>query len=159
MKLEKREPMDFSLRDQSDLTAEPDNDLDVPAFAPETLGPLAPAPQELTASPQTPPSGRLRTEARFVAAEAPTFGKALYLTALLASLLWAALSVYAVGYQWPVGTVEFQPYQTAVFVVLAVTPIGFFWIAAYCVRQGARLAAEVVRTKAMAASRAPWRTQ
>ena len=159
MKLEKREPLDLSVVGQSpdgmsDLTAEPDNDLDVPDFAmasaPENLGPLTRPAQDLTPSPDTPSPAALRTQARFQANQAPQFGRALYWAAFVASVLWAALTVYAVGYQWSAGVAEFQPYQTAVFVVLAVVPIGFFWIAAYCVRQGARLAAEVVRTKAIA---------
>ena len=145
MTVDRREPVDMD---------DPDTDLDLPAMdmaPPEFLGPLAKASADIAPpAPHGGSGGLIAPVIRPRGRAAPEFGKWLYLMATLASFLWAALSVFAVGYQWPVGTVEFQPYQTAVFGVLAVIPICFFWIAAYCVRQGARLAAEVVRTKTMA---------
>ena len=145
MTVDRREPVDMD---------DPDTDLDLPAMdmaPPEFLGPLAKASADIAPpAPHGGSGGLIAPVIRPRGRAAPEFGKWLYLMALVASFLWAALSVFAVGYQWPVGTVEFQPYQTAVFGVLAVIPICFFWIAAYCVRQGARLAAEVVRTKTMA---------
>ena len=150
MKLEKREPLNFSENQTGPLAVEPDNDLELPTAAiasPESLGSLTPASQAL--SPTGAPA--VQTQPRRVALEAPAFGRGLYWAAFLASILWAALSVYALGYQGlPTGVVDFQPYQIGVFVVFAITPIGFFWIAAYCVRQSAMLSAAVVRTKALA---------
>ena len=148
MTLESREGTDFPTHRASALAVEPDNDLDLPILeltTPSSAGPLTAAPLELTTSTTTVTGGRRRRA--MIAAEAPVLGRALYWVASLASLLWLALSFYAIGYQGLTSLVDLPPYQIAVFVVFTVTPIGFFWIAAYCVRQGARLASEVVKTQ------------
>ncbi|MGZ8363744.1 MAG: polar localization protein TipN, partial [Caulobacteraceae bacterium] len=96
---------------------------------------------ELTAPAAEPrPTGGPALNAR----RAPAFGSVLYLLAAVASILWAALAVFAYGYQ---GTVDLASMQTAVFAIMALAPIGFIWIFAYGVRQAARLAAEVVRAR------------
>src|SRR5665213_1066273 len=128
------------------LAVEPDNDLDLPILElsePQNLGALAPSPSDFAKAPSTARPRRL-------ALKAPSSGGGLYVAALVATVLWAALALYAAGYQWPLGSVEFQPFQIAALPILAVAPIRFFWITAYCLRQGARLAAEVIRSKSMA---------
>ena len=161
MKLEKHAPLDLNPTTPGELAVEPDTDLDVPEIglpasgiemAPsESRGPLAMAGADF--APATLPhtrGGGPAPQPRRAAVAAPDFGGGLYIAAAIASLLWAAMAVYALGFQPPPVSVEFAPFQTAVFVVFAIAPIGFIWIAAYCVRQGARLAGEVVRTKTMA---------
>lgn len=115
---------------------------------PETPTPSAP----LTATAPEQPLAQRSTsepssydEARPLAAPAPDRSRVLYALAAIASLLWAALAVFAYGYQRPLSGIDFQPFQTAVFVVLTLAPIGFIWIFAYGMRQTSRLAAGVAR--------------
>ena len=144
MKLEKRQPLDFSPLGQP--VVEPDNDLEWPDLAP---APSEPNPSLATASNLEP----ALVEQASQAAPPPAPGSVrIYWIAAAASLLWLALTVAATGYQWPPGgpPVDFQPYQIAVFLVFAAAPIAFIWICAFCVRQGLRLAAEVRQTRALA---------
>ncbi len=145
MKFNKREPLNLSAEQAAAVESGEPLTLGVA----QATGPLAPAPAsdfELAPSPS-----RTRLAPGTLAAVEPAYGRWLYAVALMASLLWAAFSVYALNYQLPIGGVDLQAYQTGVFVIFAIAPIGFIWIAVYCVRQGARLAAEVARTKALAA--------
>ena len=156
MKLEKREPLDFSPPDPFEPTAEPDEDFDLPAVelaSPAPVGALATAAAHTPPAPSEPPRGGRVSGLAAAPAPAPSSGRVVYGLAAVASLLWAVLSVYAVGYQWPIfqtGSIDFQPYQVGVFLVFALTPIGFIWIAAFGVRQGQRLAAETARAGALA---------
>lgn len=161
MKFKKHEPLNLSM---TSLEAPADNDLDLPA--PDLAPP--PSPLELAPSdPLTPPPATAETTVEsprtpVLVDTAPRAASAakparsartdwlIYGAAGLGSILWAALAIFAVGFQWPVGTVEYQPFQLAVFAVLAVAPIGFMWVLAYGVRQGVRLAAEVGRTRTLA---------
>jgi hypothetical protein len=96
--------------------------------------------------------------------EAPvTFGKApkpvrepagwpIYLAAFVVSVLWAGAPIaYAVGFQRGVSPLNYEPFALAVFALLAIGPIALIWIAAYALRQGMKLAAEVRRTRVLAA--------
>lgn len=154
MKLEKREPLDLSGTEGFGPIAQPDEDFDLPSLgmaSPASVGALAAADDP---APVEPGPAALPAPASSVKPAPARGGRTLYAMAALASILWAALSLYAVGYQWPVqtaiGAIDFHPYQIAIFVVFAVTPIGFIWIAAFGVRQGQRLAAEASRTSALA---------
>jgi hypothetical protein len=97
-------------------------------------------------------------------AEAPvTFGKApkpvrepagwpIYLAAFVVSVLWAGAPIaYAVGFQRGVSPLNYEPFALAVFALLTIGPIALIWIAAYALRQGMKLAAEVRRTRVLAA--------
>ena len=146
MALEQHEVTDFSGHRTSTLAVEPDNDLDLPILdltTPMTTGSLAAPPLELAAPAVV--SASVKRGSKLVV-ETPTLGRAFYWIAGLATVLWLALSFYAMGYQGLGSLVDLPPYQMAVFVVFTVTPIGFFWIAAYCVRQGAQLATEAAKT-------------
>ncbi len=146
MTLERHEVTDFSGHRTSTLAVEPDNDLDLPVLeltTPTSAGSLAAPPLELAASNVV--AATVKRGGKVVIA-APTLGRAFYWIAGLATVLWLALSFYAMGYQGLGSLVDLPPYQMAVFVVFTITPIGFFWIAAYCVRQGAQLAAEAAKT-------------
>jgi hypothetical protein len=147
MKPEKRQPMDFSAPVQP--VVEPDNDLEWPD--------LAPAPsvvQSVLAEPPEP-GPLLLKQAVTIPSETVASkpgGAWVWWLAGLGSLLWLALSVAAIGYQWPPNgpPVDFQPYQIAIFAVFAITPIGFIWLCAFCASQGLRLAAEARQTRALA---------
>jgi hypothetical protein len=160
MKFKKHEPLNLSL---TSLDAPTDNDLDLPSPA----SPPQPAPIELASStPLSPPPATTATasdEARTpvlmnpapepkaaAPAKAKSSGRAIYTVAGVGSVLWAALAIFAIGFQWPVGTVEFAPFQIAIYVVLALAPIGLIWVLAFGVRQGERLATEVGRTRTLA---------
>ena len=154
MKLEKRDPLRLPPEPTPEpadmLAAPPDNDLELPIVetAPaEPLGPLARTARDMEPTPA--PAALARRPVKMTRA-APDFGGALYLVALLASFLWAGLAVYGVYYLWPGGVAGLRPEQAAAFAVFVAVPTTFFWIAAYCVRQGARLAAEATRARGMA---------
>jgi hypothetical protein len=98
------------------------------------------------------------------AEEAPvTFGKPpkpvrepagwpIYLAAFVVSVLWAGAPIaYAVGFQRGVSPLNYEPFALGVFALLAIGPIALIWIAAYALRQGMKLAAEVRRTRVLAA--------
>lgn len=158
MKFEKREPLDLSGKDAFEPVAQPDDDFELPLVElapPDSVGALAPPPSGLSPTHAGAGAGALPHIRPVSHAPAPG-GRTLYAMAAIATILWAALSLYAVGYQWPVaaqgaiGSIDFQPYQLAVFLVFALTPIGFIWIAAFGMRQGQRLAAEAARTSTLA---------
>jgi hypothetical protein len=151
MKLEKR--LDLSSNGQP--TAEPDNDLEWPDLAPAPPDPnvaLAPAGGDIVAAPMELTQPVARASAAASPEAQPRSIAWIIWAASIASVLWLAMSMAALGYQWPINgpTVDFPPYQIAIFVVFAVAPVGLIWVAAFCVRQGTVLAAEAARTKALA---------
>jgi hypothetical protein len=161
VKFKRHEPLNLSM---ASIEAPADNDLDLPAhelpsrpaemeLAPSP--PLSPPPARAETAPETPRTPVLvddapREQPSAGAPAARTANWLIYGAAGLASLLWGALAVFAMGFQWPAGSIEFQPFQLGVFGVLAIAPIGFIWVLAFGVRQGVRLAAEVRRTKVLA---------
>ncbi|HEX8233435.1 MAG TPA: polar localization protein TipN [Caulobacteraceae bacterium] len=100
----------------------------------DASSPGATAPPPVPTAPARPPQDNVRI---------------IYGLAGLASLLWAALAVFAYGYQRPLSGIDYLPFQTAVFIVLTLAPIGFIWIFAYGLRQTGRIAAEVARAQAL----------
>lgn len=160
MKLKKHEPLNLSL---ASVDAPADNDLDLPTLeaasqpAPVELAPAPPLSPPVATAPTTsaePQIPAVRPQAPKPDAKVPAGAKRpaqmIYGVAAVGSLAWAVMAVFAIGYQWPIGTVEFAPFQIAVFAVVAAAPIGFIWVLAYGLRQGARLAVEVGRTKTLA---------
>jgi len=155
MKRDKREPLQLSVNDMLEPAEVPDvvadDDLELPEIQlveAEPAGPLTP----------TPPIAETTTDAPMalpapssipVVATGPS-PRLIYMLAAAASVLWAILSVYAVGYQWPLGTVAYEPYRLAMLVMFTLGPIGFIWIAAYGLSQGLKIAAAQARANTLA---------
>ena len=159
MNSDKREPMDFSVNDSLEpATDQPevvlDEDFELPAVE------VVEATAETSTPPALPPPANdAETAAEFRRALPapstirPTVGppdRLIWAVATAASVLWAMLSVYAIGYQWPPGAVDFQPYRFAVLVAFAAVPIAFIWIGAYGLIQGLKIASSAARTNALA---------
>jgi len=144
MKLKRRGPL--NLTGGEPPTAEPDNDLDMPPFA------TGPAGGALARADASAPARHDDEGARFAAAPVPAHRPApqpdparyAYLIAALVSVLWAGLAVYYVMTQ----TTATGQLDRAVLVVLTVVPVGFVWLFAYALRQGAAIAAEMRRARA-----------
>ncbi|HEY5412277.1 MAG TPA: hypothetical protein VIJ94_16270, partial [Caulobacteraceae bacterium] len=152
MKSDKREPMDFSERHALQPAANgpevmADEDFDLP------MAELVDAPSgsvpATTAAVDTPEPKALPAPSSLPAPAGPS-PRLVYALAAAASVLWAMISVYAIGYQWPLGTVLYEPYRLVMLVMFAAVPIGFIWIAAYGLRQGLKIAASAARTSALA---------
>ena len=79
------------------------------------------------------------------------FARHAYLVAFLASLVWAGgLAAFVAGFQTRFGAFDYTPLQWAVIGFLAVLPAAFIVLAAYMIREAARLAAETRRARALA---------
>ena len=78
-------------------------------------------------------------------------GRYAYVVAIAASVIWAeGLIAFVAGFQTRFGAFDYSPLQWAVIGLLAVLPASFILLAAFAVRQGARLAVESRRARAMA---------
>jgi hypothetical protein len=146
--------VEFSVNDMLEPAEAPDviadDDLDLPAvelFEAETAGPLEPSPPIVETIQIT--TKALPAPTTVKAPEGPS-GRTIYALAAAASILWAVTSVYAIGYQWPLGTVALEPYRVALLVMFTVAPVAFIWIAAYGLRQGLKIAAGAARSSALA---------
>jgi hypothetical protein len=74
-----------------------------------------------------------------------------YTVAVLAALVWAGgLAAFVAGFQTQFGAFDYSPLQWTVIGLLAVLPASFMILSAFAMRQGARLAAETRRARAMA---------
>ena len=152
MKSDKREPLDFSPTETPMAAAGPeaalDEDFDLPMVE---LVEAAPNPPIRAANESEPePAPKALPAPSSLPAPKPPSPRLVYGMAAAASVLWAALSLYAIGYQFPPGSVELQSYRLALLLVFTLVPIGFFWIAAYGLRQGLDIAMSAARTSALA---------
>lgn len=114
-------------------------------------------PFETSASSEEPANSGEAASAR------PTFGNPprpvrdppgwpIYFAAFVVTGLWAgAIIAYAVGYQRGISPLDYQPFALGVLAALVVGPTALVWIAAYALRQGMRLSAEVRRARETAA--------
>ena len=178
MKSDKREPLDFTANDATeptavaaapDVTFEPialagepdealfeaalpdlalDEDFDLPEVELVEADPEPPLPTPTQSSPPTSPKA-LPAPSSIPAPRTPS-SRLIYGSAVAASVLWAIMSVYAIGYQWPLGSVDLQPYRVLLLLIFALVPIGFFWIAAYGLRQGLNIAKSAQRASDLA---------
>jgi hypothetical protein len=152
MKSDKREPLDFSPTDAPLAAGGPeaalDEDFDLPMveLVEAEAGPPLPAANES----EPEPAPKALPAPSSLPAPKPPSPRLVYGMAAAASVLWAVLSVYAIGYQFPLGSVELQSYRLALLLVFTLAPIGFFWIAAYGLRQGLNIAMSAARTSALA---------
>ncbi len=81
----------------------------------------------------------------------PSFAHAAYWIAVPTAMLWAGcMAAFASGYQNPFGPFEYRPYPIAAFAGLCLLPAVFILLAAYAVRQAAKLAVETRRARDMA---------
>jgi hypothetical protein len=151
MKLKRRPPLNLTAAEAP--MAEPDNDLDMPGVAPERIsGALAPAAQESQRVARHeggdhPPAAYSGATAHARPVPVGDPARFIYLVAALASVLWAGLAVFALTMPAQAGLAG-QVADKTVFVILTVAPVGFIWLLAYALRQGAALAAEIRRARA-----------
>jgi hypothetical protein len=81
----------------------------------------------------------------------PDWARSAYWIAVPAAILWAgAMAAFASGYQNPFGPFEYRPYPMAAFAGLCLLPTVFILLAAYSVRQAAKLSLETRRARALA---------
>lgn len=73
-----------------------------------------------------------------------------YILATVASALWAGGIASFVAYEYGSGMVDLDPIRLAVYAMLALTPVGLFYLLAHLVRVASRLAAESRRAHDMA---------
>jgi hypothetical protein len=81
----------------------------------------------------------------------PAWARSAYWIAIPAALLWAgAMAAFAAGYQSPFGPFEYRPYPAIAFAGLCLLPTLFILLAAYAVRQAAKLSIEMRRARQLA---------
>ena len=156
MKSDKREPMDFSANDATEpalaAASAPevalDEDFDLPEVELVEADPEPPVPVATQTAPPTSPKALPAPSS--IPAPKTLSPRLIYSLAAAASVLWAVMSVFAIGYQWPLGSVDLQPYRVALLLIFTLVPIGFFWIAAYGVRQGLSIASSAQRASDLA---------
>ena len=156
MKSDKREPMDFSANDATEpvlaAVSAPevalDEDFDLPEVELVEADPEPPVPVATQTAPPTSPKALPAPSS--IPAPRTLSPRLIYTLAAAASVLWAVMSVFAIGYQWPLGSVDLQPYRVALLLIFTLVPIGFFWIAAYGVRQGLSIASSAQRASDLA---------
>jgi hypothetical protein len=86
-----------------------------------------------------------------VVRDGSNWGRYAYPVAIAASLVWAGgLVAFVLGFQTRFGAFDYEALQWVVIGFLAVLPAAFILLAAYSVRQGARLAGETRRARALA---------
>ncbi|HTK34605.1 MAG TPA: polar localization protein TipN [Caulobacteraceae bacterium] len=79
------------------------------------------------------------------------FARYAYTVAAFAALVWAGgLTAFVAGFQTQFGAFDYSPLQWVVIGLLAVLPASFMILSAFALRQGARLALETRRARAMA---------
>ena len=115
-----------------------------------------PAPPQASAAPVEPeipirPPEVLPASARAPPPDGLGFGRFAYPVAILAALVWAGgLAAFVAGFQTQFGAFDYSPLQWAVIGLLALLPATFMILSAFAIRQGARLAAETRRARALA---------
>lgn len=153
MKASKRPPLDFTAN-EAGLTAQAQAAEPPPVAEPQAEAPLA-APQmaEPAGSPPVAAAEPM-TPVLFGRRPAPAKeaqGWPIYVAALVVSVLWAAAPLaFAVGYREGVSPLQYDPFALAVFGLMAVGPVALVWIAAYALRQGMKLSAEIRHTRELA---------
>jgi hypothetical protein len=118
--------------------------------------PEAPALDAPAAEPIAAPIAPRRTAAERKAAkpprdDEPAFARHAYVVAVLAALVWAGgLAAFVAGFQTQFGAFEYSPIQWVVIGLLAILPATFMLLSAFALRQGAKLAGETRRARALA---------
>jgi hypothetical protein len=80
------------------------------------------------------------------------FARHAYKVSVLAGVVWAAgLAAFVAGFQTQFGAFDYSPLQWVVVGLLAVLPAAFMLLSAFALRQGAQLAAETRKARALAA--------
>ncbi|MFI4972971.1 MAG: polar localization protein TipN [Caulobacterales bacterium] len=78
----------------------------------------------------------------------PETGRAVYVAATVASLLWlGGITALVVGYNGRIGPFALDAFGLAVLALIALAPIGFVWAGAYAISQAGKLAAEAGRAR------------
>ena len=81
----------------------------------------------------------------------PLWARLAFPVAAVTGLVWAgALIAFCAGYQNRFGAFEYRPFPVIVFASLALLPVLFMLLAAYALRQTARMASETRRARDMA---------
>ena len=152
MKSRKREPLDLSPTDGVQAVTGPeaalDEDFELPLVELVEADAAPPAPVVNESEPPLSPKALPAPSSLPAPKERST--RLIYGLAGAASVLWAVISVYAIGYQFPLGSVELQPYRLALLAIFTLVPITFFWIAAFAVRQGLNIAMSAARANTLA---------
>lgn len=117
-----------------------------PVVAPTLSPPVSSAADNSPAPFEAPP---VPVAPRTRKTSATSEGRA-YLIAGLASAAWVAGVVAWLTYEVSAGTAELEPLRLAVYVLIALAPVGLAILLAHAVRQGAGLAAETRRARELA---------
>ena len=120
----------------------------IPGFL-STLSESADAPPA-TVSSKAPAVKATKTKTRKAKSKAKVGNGPAYILATVASALWAGGIGSFVAYEYGSGMVDLDPVRLAVYVMLALTPVGLFYLLAHLVRVAGRLAAESRRAHEMA---------
>jgi hypothetical protein len=81
----------------------------------------------------------------------PDWARYAYWVAVPAAVLWGGcMAAFASGYQNPFGPFEYRPFPMIAFAGLCLLPAVFILLAAYAVRQAAKLSMETRRARALA---------
>jgi hypothetical protein len=123
-----------------------------PQAAPEAVAERAEPVQTLPpepAKPATPTASA--TSATRASSDLPGWARSAYWIAVPASVLWAgAMAAFASGFQNPFGPFEYRPFPIVAFGALCLLPAVFILLAAYAVRQAAKLSVETRRARDLA---------
>ena len=129
----------------ADMPARPRAELSAPLDEPEP----APPPKTAVAAPVSAPLAPALAPGLIVSrlAEPEPSKSGVYITAAVASLLWAAaVGAFAFGYVSKSG-LTLAPLTIVFLALLAIAPMGLIWAGAYVVAQARTLAAEARRAK------------
>ena len=111
--------------------------------------PVPPTVEELVVSEPAPET--IQPVVKPPRAETLGFARYAYAVAVLAALVWAGgLAAFVAGFQTQFGAFDYSPLQWTVIGLLAVLPATFMLLPAFALRQGAKLAAETRRARALA---------
>jgi hypothetical protein len=101
--------------------------------------------------PRTPKVEAMKAPPPKSPSDMPGWARSAYWIAVPAAVLWAGcMAAFASGYQNPFGPFEYRPYPMAAFAGLCLLPAVFILLAAYAVRQGARLSVETRKARELA---------
>ena len=115
------------------------------------LSPLDEASDGALIKPQTTsPSVSATKVSKSSKSKSKNSGKSVYLLAILASGMWAGGIASWFAYEFGSGMVDLEPIRLAVYALIAIAPVGLFFMLAHALRLGGLLAQENRRARELA---------